>query len=337
MAENDQNLEENSLESEENLEGDVIDATGDNQKAYNLDNNTSSDHPETKAIQNDSSSKRFKDKLSNLNIYLILFGLIITLTAVIITITYLQSQQPIKNQNSFKTQNLTQNSLNQIAANDASIGTPKQDLNVEANTVFAGKVLISHGLQVAGGVQVNGALNLTSLTVKGTGNFQQLSDSGNLTVSGTTSLQGSTTIASSLQVNGNANFNGQISSPQITTNSLQLNGNLQLTHHLIVSGPSPTSTSLASIGQGGTSTVNGTDTAGSININTGVNPSPGCLININFSTAYSQTPYIIISPVGKDSAGLEYYINKNSSSFEICSNLTPPAQATIEFDYIVIG
>lgn len=341
MAENDQNLENTNLESEgASLEDGVIDATGSsNNDTLDTSNNDLTDHQTTNSTTTPQAQPKpkLKDKLLKFNIYLILFGLIITLTGVIVTITYLQSQQPVKSQNSFKNQNLTQSSLNQLAANDSTVGAPKQDLNVEANAVFAGKVLISNGLQVAGGVQVNGSLGLTSLKVKGTGDFQQIGDSGNLTVSGTTSLQGSTTISASLQVNGNANFNGHVSSPQITTNSLQLNGDLQLSHHLIVTGPSPSSTSLPSIGQGGTSTVNGTDTAGSININTGTNPSVGCLISINFSIPYSQIPYVIISPIGKDSGGIGYYVNKTSSSFDVCSNSTPPAQANLEFDYLTVG
>ncbi len=344
MPDNETKPEEIDLESNSSsLEDNVIDATGGNGlESSSLENNTNqnsetNDQSKTSSTLNSQNKLKLKDKLAKFNIYLILFGLIVVLTIVVVVITYLQSQTPINNSTSLKNQNLTQNSLNQLAANDSTIGAPKQNLNVEANAVFAGRVLISNGLQVAGGEQINGGLGLTSLTVKGTGNFQQLNNSGNLSVTGNTSLQGSTTISASLQVNGNANFNGNVSSPQITTNSLQLSGNLNLSHHINVIGPSPSSTTLNAIGAGGTTTVNGTDTAGNININTGTNPSAGCLITVNFNLPYSSTPYIVVSPIGLASGSIHYYLERNQTSFNICSGSTPPSQANISFDYFIVG
>ncbi len=344
MPDNETKPEEIDLESNSSsLEDNVIDATGGNDlESSSLEDNNNQNTPandpsKNPATLNSKNKPKLKDKLAKFNIYLILFGLVVVVTIVVVVITYLQSQTPVQNSTSLKNQNLTQNSLKQLAANDSTVGAPKQDLNVEANAVFAGRVLISNGLQVAGGEQINGGLGLTSLTVKGTGNFQQLNNSGNLSVNGTTALQGSTTISASLQVNGNANFNGNVSSPQITTNSLQLSGNLNISHHINVTGPSPNSKTLSAIGSGGTSTVNGTDTAGNININTGTNPSAGCLITVNFNIPYSSTPYIVVSPIGLASSSLHYYLERNQTSFNVCSGSTPPSQANISFDYFIIG
>ena len=344
MPDNETKPEEINLESNSSsLEDNVIDATGGNDlESSSLEDNNNQNTPandpsKNPATLNSKNKPKLKDKLAKFNIYLILFGLVVVVTIVVVVITYLQSQTPIQNSTSLKNQNLTQNSLKQLAANDSTVGAPKQDLNVEANAVFAGRVLISNGLQVAGGEQINGGLGLTSLTVKGTGNFQQLNNSGNLSVNGTTALQGSTTISASLQVNGNANFNGNVSSPQITTNSLQLSGNLNISHHINVTGPSPNSKTLSAIGSGGTATVNGTDTAGNININTGTNPSAGCLITVNFNIPYSSTPYIVVSPIGLASSSLHYYLERNQTSFNVCSGSTPPSQANISFDYFIIG
>ena len=271
----------------------------------------------------------------DINIYLILFLLVLLLSGVIITITYLQSKNNSK-QTTLKSQTLTQSTLNQLANNDVSVGAPKQVLNVEANAVFAGKVLISGGLQVAGSTQINGNLILSGITVSGVGTFQQLTASGGLTVSGNTSLQGSTTIAQSLQVNGNTTINGSLSTSSLTTGGLNLSGDLNLGHHLVVSGTSPTAQSNSSLGSGGTTSVNGSDTAGNININTGSNPSVGCLVTINFNKSYATIPYILLTPSSSAASSINYYVSGQTGSFSICDSTTPPAGSRINFDYFVI-
>lgn len=285
---------------------------------------------------NDTKQRERKKFFQTFNIYLILFTLVLLVSGVIITIAYLQNKSS-STPTPLKSQTLTQNTLNQLANSDVSVGAPKQVLNVEANAVFAGKVLISNGLQVAGATQINGTLTLSGITVNGIGTFQQLTANNGLTVTGTTSLQGATTISQNLQVNGNGTFNGSLSAGQFTTNNLNLSGDLALEHHLVVTGTQPKSNYNSALGNGGTGSVNGSDTAGNINLNTGTNPTAGCLITISFTTAFAVTPYVLLTPVGASSAGLAYYINRTSNSFSVCDNTPPPAQANISFDYFVIG
>lgn len=278
--------------------------------------------------------KSFKNILAELNFYIIIFGLILVISGVIISIAYFQNQKTnvVKQ---LKSQSLTQSSLNQLASNDTSVGSPKQVLNVEANAVFAGKVLINNGLQAAGGAQINGNTVLSNLAVNGPGSFQQISSTNGLTVTGNTNLQGSTTISQSLQVNGNGTFNGNLSASQITAQSFQLNSDLTISNHIITSGSAPTTSAGNALGTGGTASINGSDTAGNININTGTSPSAGCYLTISFSKTFSSTPYIVVTPVGSSASGQSYYINRTTSSFTLCTSSTPPAQASFSFNYIV--
>lgn len=304
----------------------------------NQPNITNQDTPDTQPQtgQTENTPEKPKPRLfQDLNIYLLLFILILLLSGVVITISYLQSKNNAK-EAVIKSQSLTQNTLNQLANNDVSVGAPKQVLNVEANAVFAGKVLISGGLQVAGSTQINGSLTLSGITVSGIGTFQQITTSGGLTVSGNTSLQGSTTIAQSLQVNGNTTVSGNLSTSSLTTGGLNLSGDLSLGHHLVTSGTSPLAQSNSNLGSGGTTSINGSDTAGNININTGSNPVAGCLVTISFNKSFSTTPYILLTPSSSDAASINYYVSRQTSSFSICDSTTPPTGGRIDFDYFVI-
>ncbi len=340
MDQENNNNQAESLEDDSNSLETPIN-TGSNNSANpseSSNNNTvSNQSPTTNPVDpSNQSAKKKKNFFQKFNIYLILFTLILLISGVIITIAYLQNKNSTT-PNTIKSQTLTQNTLNQLSNSDVSVGAPKQVLNVEANAVFAGKVLISDGLQVAGATQINGPLTLLGITVNGIGTFQQLTANNGLTVSGTTSLQGATTISQNLQVNGNGTFNGSLSTGQLTTSSLNLSGDLSILHHIVATGSKPTSNYNSALGNGGTGSVNGSDTAGNINLNTGTSPSAGCLITVTFVSAFSVTPYILLTPVGANSAGLAYYITRSNSSFSICDNTPPPAQSNISFDYFVVG
>jgi cytoskeletal protein CcmA (bactofilin family) len=207
---------------------------------------------------------------------------------------------------------------------------------VQSSAVFAGQVLIRENLQVAGNLQVGGTLALNNITVSGTGQFGQASVSRNLAVTGDTAIQGAETIGKSLQVSGNGTFSGPLSAPQITTSSLQLTGDLVLTHHIIVGGSTPGRSNGPALGGGGSSSVSGSDTAGSISINTGSSPAAGCFVTINFSSAFSSTPHVLVTPIGSAAAGLAYYVNRSTTSFSVCTGTAAPASSSFGFDYFVL-
>jgi hypothetical protein len=118
--------------------------------------------------------------------------------------------------------------------------------------------------------------------------------------------------------------------------SLQLSGDLQITRHIDAGGGTPGKSDGTALGNGGTSSVSGTDTAGTVTINTGGSPSTGCFATITFTNRFSGTPHVVVTPVGSAAGGLNYYINRSASNFSICATNSAPAGQTFSFDYIVI-
>lgn len=269
------------------------------------------------------------------NIPLLLFGLVIVVALGITLIAFLQSKQA-SSTNHPQTQSLNQSTLNKLADSDATVGSSQSILNVESSAVFAGQVLVRQNLQVAGNLQIGGTIALNDITVAGTSQLGQVNVNKNLAVAGDTALQGSATIAKNLQVSGSGTFSGPLSAPQIITSSLQLNGNLTLTHHIDIGGGTPSRSNGSALGSGGSVSVGGSDTAGSISINTGGGPAAGCFATINFTTPYSSTPYVMVTPIGSSAGGLSYYVNRSTTSFSICDASTPPAGSSFGFDYFIV-
>jgi hypothetical protein len=117
---------------------------------------------------------------------------------------------------------------------------------------------------------------------------------------------------------------------------LQLNSDLTLTHHIVAGGGTPGRSPGSALGGGGSVTVGGSDTAGTVTINTGNAPASGCFVTVNFTQKYNSTPHVLITPVGSAAGGIAYYINRATSSFSICDATNPPSGSSFAFDYFVI-
>lgn len=278
--------------------------------------------------------KGFKGMSKGFNLYFLLFMFILLVAAGIIIVTYFQAKK--KTSTTLKTQDLTQSTLQQLASSDASVGSAQQVLNIQSSAVFAGKVLVRDGLEVATNLRVGGTTALTSLDVNGTSQLQQVQIGKDLAVTGNAGIQGSLTVSKSLQVSGSGNFSGAVTAPQLTTNSFQLNGDLTLTHHIIAGGPSPSLNRGTALGGGGTASNSGSDTAGTVSINVGAGAGAGCFATINFAAKYNSTPHVLLTPVGSGSGTLDYYVNRSSSNFSICVS-SPPAPGAYGFDYFVVN
>lgn len=276
----------------------------------------------------------FKSIASRLNIYLLLFILILVLAVFIVFIGMQRSKKELA-QPTVNTTPLTQETLDQINNSDASVGDPKQTLSVESNAIFSGAVLVKGNLDVAGTIKIGGALTLPGLSVSGTSTFDQITANG-LAVSGDTGLQGSLNVQNNLTVAGSAQFNGPVSVPQLTVQSLVLAGDLAITRHIDAGGGTPGLISGNALGAGGTASVSGTDTAGTVAINTGGGPGAGCFATVTFAQRFNQAPHIVITPVGSAAAGLNYYITRNTTSFQICTTNPAPGGANFAFDYVAI-
>jgi cytoskeletal protein CcmA (bactofilin family) len=273
--------------------------------------------------------------LQRINIYLLIFGLVIIIGIAVTVIAFIKTPSNT-NTNSNKAQNLSASQLESLAAGSTTIGSSDQVLNIEPNTIFSGQVLIRKDLDVAGNINVSGAVNFTSVTVSAIANIQQI-QAGKLSVSGNTAIAGQVAINNTLAVSGAASFGGSVTANQLTVQSLDLSGDLIIGYHIITSGAAPsTSPGGNALGTGGTVSLSGTDTAGSVIINTGSSPGTGCFMTITFIHSFASSPSVIITPVGSAAAGLGYYVTRTSSNFSICTNSVAPASSSFGFDYIVI-
>ncbi|HUC89633.1 MAG TPA: hypothetical protein VMR45_02425 [Patescibacteria group bacterium] len=267
------------------------------------------------------------------DIYLMLFVLVVVLAIGIVVAMTVKSKQTA--QNNINQQGLSQTALQQLANSDVTVGDARQVLTVQSNAVFAGSVLVRSNLEVAGTLKVGGAVNFSSLQVSGQ---TQLSETQvtNLTVSGALNLQGALTIKNGINVSGNSNFAGNITASSVTTGSLQINGDLNLTHHIAAGGTIPSASRGTAVGGGGTVSLSGSDTAGSITINTGNSPPAGCFVSVTFSQKFSSTPHIVITPIGSAAAGLDYYLDRSTTDFKICTTSPAPSGQSFGFDYIAV-
>jgi len=268
------------------------------------------------------------------NIYLMLFVLVVILAVGIVVIMTIKSKQT--DQAGIKGQGLSSSALSQLANTDVTVGDAKQVLTVQSNAIFAGSVLVKSNMEVAGTLKVGSKLDIPSLTVSGP---TQLSDTTitNLTVSGTVNLQGALTLKNGISVTGNSNFSGAVTAGSITTGSLNLNGDLNLTHHVTAGGTIPSATRGTAVGGGGTFNISGSDTAGSISISTGSSPPAGCFVTVTFSQKYTSTPHVVITPIGSAAAELTYYLTRTTTGFSICSTSPAPAGENFGFDYMVLA
>ncbi len=288
--------------------------------------------PETKAPK--KKNNLVKGLIGRLNIYLLIFIFIIVLVSGF-TFVSIQRNKKSEAPTTIGTKELTQEDLKKLASTNSSVGDAKQTLSVESNAIFAGKVLIRDSLDVAGTIKVGGAISLPGITVSGTSNFDQI-QGNKLAITGDANFQGAVTIQKSLTTSGGATFGGPISAPQITVQSLQLTGDFTISRHIDAGGATPGKVDGGALGSGGSSSVSGTDTAGTITINTGGGPGAGCLVTINFTQRFNTTPHVVVTPIGAAAANLAYYVTRNGTSFTLCTANAAPASANFSFDYIVI-
>jgi hypothetical protein len=122
--------------------------------------------PESTKDDKDGNKKKRKHSGSLLtritnrvNIYLLAFILLIVVSLIIVFVVVQSSNKQAAKNETITAQELTQEAIDNLSSNEATVGDPKQLLNIESNAVFAGKVLIRDGLDVAGPIKVGGDLS----------------------------------------------------------------------------------------------------------------------------------------------------------------------------------
>jgi cytoskeletal protein CcmA (bactofilin family) len=284
---------------------------------------------------NPYKSSLFQKIARKINVYLLVFFLLIFVSIVIIVIALTAASKANKT-NGIAGKPLSEGQLAQLATTGTTIGSSSQVLNIAASTVFSNQILARQSLDVAGSLKVGGTLSSAAITASGTSNFQQLATSG-LVVNGAITADGSLTVSQNLTVDGTGSFNGILTANQLNVQTLQLNGDLTLNHHIVVGGSTPTSSPGDALGSGGTASLSGSDSAGTINVNTGSSPASGCFISITFSHTYNHTPYVSLTPIGSAGAGLNLYAQVSATGLSVCSSTGAPQSSSFSIDYIVIG
>lgn len=270
------------------------------------------------------------------NIYLLLFLLVLVLAGASAVVLMFQQKKTSKDP-TIASQSIPTDTLKQLAKSDATVGDPKQVLNVQSNAVFSGKVLVRDDLDVAGQIHVNGSLSLPGITVSGNSTFDNVQVNKTLNIGGDATVLGQLNVKKNLSISGSGTFGGAVTAPQIATSQLQILSDLNLTSHIIAGGATPGRSGGGALGGGGTASVSGSDTAGSVNINTGGGTAAGCMVTVNFVNKFNNTPHVVITPTTSSAAGVSYYVNRSTTSFSICVASPPPANSGLGFDYIVLG
>lgn len=269
------------------------------------------------------------------NVYLLGFILLLVVAGVISIVTYFNSQKPPTTPD-VASQQLTTDALKQLANTDASVGNTSQTLTIQGNAIIAGQTLTRGNLNVAGNFQSGGSVTAPSITVSGNSNLGS-TQINSLQVATNTAIQGTTTLRD-LNVSGASSFSGAMTASQITVTRLILSGNavLEVPNHISFTGSTPSrSPNGAALGAGGTISLNGSDVSGTININTGAGTAAGCFATITFQQVYTNPPHVIVSPVGSAAAQTQYYVDRNTKNFSICTINAAPTNQTFAFDYFI--
>jgi cytoskeletal protein CcmA (bactofilin family) len=282
--------------------------------------------------------KGIKVLLRVFNVYFLMFLFVVLIAGVVSVVSFLNSKKTPDTPNIIN-QNLTADQLKQLATSNTTVGNTGQTLTVQGNAIFSGQVLTRGDLSVAGAIKLGGDLTSQNFTASGNVNLAG-TQAQSLQVANNTTLQGTLTVQKDLNVAGPASFNGPITANQMTVTTLIISGNgqLRVPNHIAFTGPTPgRSVNQGALGAGGTASVSGSDSAGTISINTGSGTAPGCFVTLNFNRAYAATPHVTITPIGAAAGQTQYYVNRNTTSMSVCTVNPAPANQNFGFDYFITG
>lgn len=291
----------------------------------------------TKEAPAEKKLSPIKQFFRKVNLYFLIFLLLLVIAAIVVIVNYLNSQKPVVTPD-IANQSLTQEALKQLANTDASVGNSSQTLTIQGNAIIAGQTLMRGNLNVAGNLQTGGNITAPGITISGTSNLGT-AQINTLQVAQNVAIQGSTTMRD-LSVSGTSTFSGAMTASQITVSRLILSGNavLQVPNHVAFTGPTPARSSIGSgLGNGGTASISGSDTSGTVNITTGTNTVPGCFVQITFNQSFNGQPRVIVSPVGAGAGQTQYYVTRTNTGFSICNANAAPTNQSFGFDYFVAG
>lgn len=326
--------EDTSSHDDQHAPADALSRTPEDLEQEELDKATDEIEAQ-EAKSTEKKPSKLRQFFRKVNVYFLGFFLLVVIAAAVAVVTYLNSQK-VPEDPGVATQELSEESLQQLANSDASVGDSSQTLTIRGNTIISGQTLARGNLNVAGNLQTGGSLQAPNLTISGTSNLGT-AQINTLQVANTLAVQGGTTMRD-LNVAGTSTFGGAMTASQITTSRLVLSGNasLEVPNHISFTGPTPgRAIDGNALGGGGTASISGSDTAGTVNINTGNSPQAGCMVRLTFAQRFSKQPHVIISPVGNAAGRTQYYVDRDAAGFSICSASPAPGNQAFGFDYFV--
>jgi cytoskeletal protein CcmA (bactofilin family) len=227
-----------------------------------------------------------------------------------------------------------------------SAGSSSQVLTISSSSLFKNRVAISSDLKVIGGLQVSGPTALGDLTVDKTTTLGVTNIRGQLVVAGPVNFQSPAqfgaggTVNGNLAVTGNGSFGGSISAGTLNVRDISVSGTINLAGHLSISGQTPGASALSGAGSGASANVDGNDTSGTLNINTGnvSNTLTGGvqLATVTFRSAYPRVPHIVITPIGQSTGELSFFIIKTATGFTVGTATLPHSNTSYAFDFWVV-
>ncbi len=271
------------------------------------------------------------------NVYLLLFILIVAIAAIITAVNYINSQKEPEPP-TVGTSELTEEQLQQLATTDASVGDVNQTLTIRGNAVIDGQTLMRGNLNIAGNLQTGGSIQGPSLTISGTSNLGQ-AQINTLQVAGDVAIQGNMS-GQNISIAGTSTFSGPMTASRISVTELVLSGNatLNIPNHISFIGPTPGRTvNPAQLGSGGSASVSGSDTSGTVNVTTGNSPAAGCMVRIVFNQQFSNIPRVVLTPIGSAGGLTQYYVERDRTGFSICAATPAPGNQSFAFDYFVMN
>jgi hypothetical protein len=227
------------------------------------------------------------------------------------------THKPAPTQVTINTQSLDAGTLTKLT-NQAGAAKAKQELVISPDTVFKNTVVAHDSVKTDKGLAVTGVLD----------------------VGGSSNLQGSVVIGGNLAVRGALSVAGTVSADSLNVGalavtSLTATGNLTFAGHLVPSGVTPTVDS-AIAAAGGSTSINGNDTSGTIVITTGSGALvAGEMAVVHFRSGYKTTPKVQLTPVNTSAATIGYYASRSPGFFTIDIASAPAANTVYAFDYLI--
>jgi hypothetical protein len=147
------------------------------------------------------------------------------------------------------------------------------------------------------------------------------------TLNSSANIQSRTDNASAFAVQNSAG--APVLSVNTLTSTLTVNGKITTAN---ISGTT-TVASGANAGAGATVSVVGNDTSGTVTITTGTGSVAGILATVTFSSAYTATPRIVMTPANANGSTLQYFYSATTGNFTIRTNNAPVDATQYQFTY----